>query len=363
LASIRQALQPISLLAIILLLWLAKPVLVPILMALLLTQLLIPVTNQLERTLPVALADLISLGLVVAVFGCLVMLVTNQLGALSDSLPEIQHRLSNLLSDLTAHVSTYLRINSKNKIVMFNKMFESSLTAGGGVAVTAFAFTLSTIAQIVLTLVLAFLMLFYRRHFQRQLLRLGTNEDWSTFVTVVQRTADLGQRYIAGLVLVIALVGGLDSLGFLLVDAPFPILFGVCGAVAVLIPYVGIFLIAPFCMLLTFANSGANSTVLLVAVVFAVVHFLEGNVISPNIIGRKVNLNPLATIIAVLIGGELWGPVGMLLFIPLAGIMQMTCELTPGLEPFAHALGTVTPADRSPRRGFWHRLKVPRHAR
>jgi predicted PurR-regulated permease PerM len=100
--------------------------------------------------------------------------------------------------------------------------------------------------------------------------------------------------------------------------------------------------------LIAYASAGA-AVAGGVLVVFTVVHFLEGNVISPYIVGSKVNLNPLATILAVLVGGELWGPAGMALFIPLVGILKLVLEGSTAAEPYARLLGTISAADLRPR--------------
>jgi predicted PurR-regulated permease PerM len=70
-----------------------------------------------------------------------------------------------------------------------------------------------------------------------------------------------------------------------------------------------------------------------------VVQFLEGNFITPNIVGSKVSVNPLAAIIALLIGGMLWGPAGMILSIPFTAIIKVVFDHVDSLEPFGFLLG------------------------
>jgi predicted PurR-regulated permease PerM len=188
-------------------------------------------------------------------------------------------------------------------------------------------------------------MLLYRRHFRRQLKRLGErNGRWGVLVAL-DRTAELSQSYVAGLGLVMVIVGAADTLGLLLVGAPFPAVFGLLGALSVLIPYVGISIVAPLCTVVVWLATGSSALAGSVLIVFAVVHFLEGNVISPFLVGGKVNLNPLATIGAVLLGGKLWGPAGMLLFIPLTGILRVTLDGIEGAEPLVRLLGPISSDD------------------
>jgi predicted PurR-regulated permease PerM len=88
--------------------------------------------------------------------------------------------------------------------------------------------------------------------------------------------------------------------------------------------------------------------------VYCVIHGLEGNVITPALVGHQVNLNPLASLIAVLLGGAIWGPAGMLLFIPIVGMMVLALEVSPEGIPLARLLGNV-PRSKN-KTGAWGRL-------
>ncbi len=76
-----------------------------------------------------------------------------------------------------------------------------------------------------------------------------------------------------------------------------------------------------------------------VAGIFAAVQFLEGNFITPNIVGSKVSVNPLAAIVALIIGGMLWGPAGMILSIPFTAIIKVVFDHIHSLEAFGFLLG------------------------
>lgn len=347
--STRMALWPVALLATIVLLFFAKSILVPVLLAILLTQLLSPVVKRLERLLPTGVATFVALLVAGTLVYGFVVLLSTQLAALQDKFPEIRARLEDEMLLLQTYMATHFGMAPSKQLGLLNKGIESSLGAGGGLAVSAVSFTLSTLAESALIVILTFLMLYYRRHFRRQLRLLAEKQHWRTFGEVLESVALLGQGYVAGLALVICMVGVLDTAGFFLVRAPFPALFGVLGALAVLIPYVGIVIVAPFCMLLTFVTTGSWGMASGVLLIYGVIHFLEGNVFSPFLVGSKVDLNPLATILAVIIGGELWGPAGMLLFIPLAGIIKLTLDALPDAQPVARLLGPISEEDLAPR--------------
>ncbi|HET9054816.1 MAG TPA: AI-2E family transporter, partial [Cyclobacteriaceae bacterium] len=72
-----------------------------------------------------------------------------------------------------------------------------------------------------------------------------------------------------------------------------------------------------------------------VIAVFSVVQFLEGNFITPKITGSKVSINALAAIIALLIGGKILGIAGMILAVPITGVIKVLLEYSKRLKPFA----------------------------
>ena len=98
-----------------------------------------------------------------------------------------------------------------------------------------------------------------------------------------------------------------------------------------IIPYIGIYIATLVNMLITMVagNGGKSLEVLLV---FAVIHIIDANLITPLIVGGKLKVNPFVTLAAVVSGELIWGIPGMFLFIPLAGIINIILEKTAGLR-------------------------------
>jgi predicted PurR-regulated permease PerM len=76
-----------------------------------------------------------------------------------------------------------------------------------------------------------------------------------------------------------------------------------------------------------------------VLILFNVIQALESSVFTPNIVGSRVSLNPFAAVLALIIGGQLWGPVGMILFIPFTAVLKVICDEVPALGPLGALLG------------------------
>ena len=89
--------------------------------------------------------------------------------------------------------------------------------------------------------------------------------------------------------------------------------------------------------------SGSPGKAAAVVGVFVFVQFLEGNFITPMITGSKVSINPMAAIIALILGGELWGTPGMILSIPLTAVLKVVMDTSKSTEPWGFLLGDTMP--------------------
>ena len=76
-----------------------------------------------------------------------------------------------------------------------------------------------------------------------------------------------------------------------------------------------------------------------VSLTFGLGQFVESYILEPYVVGRKVEVNPLVTIVVVILGGSIWGIAGMILSIPVAGIAKIIFDATPALNPLGYALG------------------------
>src|SRR5690606_28894066 len=113
------------------------------------------------------------------------------------------------------------------------------------------------------------------------------------------------------------------------------------------IPYLGIFIGSLLPIVYAFLTKDSLLYPLGVAAVFWFVQFIEGNFITPNVVGNKVSLNPFAAIIALFVGGAVWGPAGMILFIPYLALLKVIFDVIEPLEPYGFLLGNPDSNNKS----------------
>jgi predicted PurR-regulated permease PerM len=166
------------------------------------------------------------------------------------------------------------------------------------------------------------------------------------------------KNYIMGLLLVMVIIAALNTVGLLILDIRYALFFGTLAAFLNIIPYLGIIIGSALPIIMALLTKDTIWYAVGVAGVFAFVQFLEGNFITPNVVGSKVSVNPLAAILALILGGVIWGISGMILSIPFTAITKVIMDNIEPLEPFGFLLGEPPlPPDRNPQGDFIYDTK------
>ncbi|MCP4643481.1 MAG: AI-2E family transporter [bacterium] len=129
--------------------------------------------------------------------------------------------------------------------------------------------------------------------------------------------------FLRGQFMVCACLGVMYAIGFIASGTPFGILVAIIGAVASFVPYLGVVLTACTALFLTLLQYGVDGHLLGVLITMVVAQALEGNVLTPKIVGEQVGLNPVWVILAILVFGNLLGFLGLLLAVPTAAALKV----------------------------------------
>lgn len=115
-----------------------------------------------------------------------------------------------------------------------------------------------------------------------------------------------------------------------------------------LIPYLGIFTAAILCLIIT-ATSGKLVILVGVVVVISIVHLIDSNILLPKVVGSKVKINAMVTIVGVIIGNEIWGIPGMFLAVPMMAFLKVFFDGVEDLRPWGILLGEDVTRRHKPR--------------
>jgi predicted PurR-regulated permease PerM len=200
--------------------------------------------------------------------------------------------------------------------------------------------------NLVILPVYIFLILWYKKLIIEFIHKLFSEERHQKIAQILKESQRVIQSYLVGLLFEVSIVAGLNITGLLIIGVDYALLFGLLGAILNLIPYVGIIIAAllpiGFALILQ-----SPQHALFVVILYAVVQFVDNNIIVPRVVASKVRLNALVSILAVLVGGTLWGISGMFLSIPLVAIAKVIFDKIEELEPWGFILGDEIPNDEN----------------
>ncbi len=339
-AYIKSAAILITLIAGVYILHALHETLIPLLFAVLVSILLFPVCERLERwKFPRVLAIILSILLFIVVIAALIWLVTIQVGAFADEIPRITEKAEILLEQTTSMVERYFNVSrseqvSRAKGYLINALAESRTTLLNTIMATT-----GTLATATLVPLYVFFFLLYRDFFRRFVHKAFYKVPQDKLNKILNKIYEVIQSYLAGLVLVIFIVGVLNTIGLLILGIDYAVFFGFLAAFLILIPYIGILIGSLFPALMSIITEDSAWYAVGVIGVMSFVQFLEGNFITPNIVGSKVSINPLAAIVMLLLGGQLWGLPGLVLALPLTAILKVILDANKSTEPFGFLLG------------------------
>jgi predicted PurR-regulated permease PerM len=317
-----------------------KSVIIPLFFSVLIAFMLLPLTKWLERRkLPRTISAIIAILLFVAFIGGVFYLLGAQITEFSKDLPQLGERMQTWIANLQGWIAAEYGVDASKQLEYLND------------AVTGFAHYASLMAQALLLAVTGFaiwtLFVFIFTYFiltHRNLLRnfvtsLFRRKDQARVAEILSETRILANGYVIGLLIEMVVVAVLN-VGFMLIfGVRYALLLGVLAAVMNIIPYLGIYTATAIAALITLSNSTPSHALGVIAILL-IIHFVDANMLMPRIVGRRVNMNPLITIVAVLVGNLLWGISGMFLFIPLVGILKIVFGRVEGLKPWAILMGT-----------------------
>ncbi|MDZ7805756.1 MAG: AI-2E family transporter [Gracilimonas sp.] len=314
---------------------LTRQLLVPLFLSVMLAYLLFPYAEWLEkRKVPRIVTNL----MVILGFGVFLGVIGSAVGVLASNFtsdfPQIRIQFEQNLQNILGSIAGYTGISEDSINLLVRGIGET-----GQYLSEFFTATTNTILTLGLLPVYTFLLLFYRDKFRDFVSMLIIDEHEEGLQNIIDQASEVVPKYLKGLLIVCFLLMGLNSLGFYLIGLEYALLFGIIAALFNLIPYLGTILGYGVVLLFVFGTQNP-SLALAVIIQFTIVQFLENNILTPNITGSYVEINPLVIIFSLIAAGMIWGLPGMLIIIPYLGLFKIVCENVKSLKPIGFLLGT-----------------------
>ncbi len=304
---------------------LAKAILLPLVFGGVFALTLRPICNWVQRFVHYPILAIV-ITFVIAVFpiALAIMLFSFQTLSVVDDLPTITEEFQESIDRIVTSVAKSFGVRIQTTGYEWAReqfgdaldepfvYIRSIVTGGAGV-----------IGMLAISSLYAFLFLLYRAPLYHFALGQFATAKRARMELVFNDTQRMSYKYLTGLGLVMLILGMLNSAGLMLIGIDYAFFWGFLAAFLAVIPYIGTFIGGALPFLYALSTTTTTWQPVAVVALFMVIQTIEGNIITPKVVGSSIQINPLAAILALFVGGFLWGVEGLILALPLVAILRI----------------------------------------
>jgi AI-2 transport protein TqsA len=271
------------------------------------------------------------------------LLLVNQIASFSKDLPELQKNLLEHLANLKTgivestnftreQIQGFIQDGTEGATSAIGQLLQSFLTVTGGLLVNFF-----------LILIYIGFFLAYREKIENFVVWISPKEEKEKTKEVIKDSTSVAISYLAGILTVMAILAICNTIALSLLDIEHAVFFAILAAILNLIPFIGSFLGSILPILMALLTKDELWIPITIAIYFTFIQYMESYFFTPFIVGGKTKVNPLAEILALVLGGVIWGVAGLVLFIPLMGLLKVLFDHVEKLKPYGYVIGRDEP--------------------
>ncbi len=317
-------------------LYYAKPFLVPFCIAGLIAMLFLPIGRKLEKSgFSRGIATLICVLLLLLIITGIIILITWQVTNLINDLGNIEDRIQSAWKQLSNFISKAIGISREQQ----EQVIEQQSENGNGWIASISVSLLGLVVNFVLMLVYVFLFMHYRRRIKNFILQIVPKKEDDNTEDALEDIKKISQQYLTGMGLMIICLWIMYSISFSILGLKHAIFFAILCGLFETVPFVGNLVGNSLAVLMAFTQGGGMPMVIGIIMMYGLIQFFQTYILEPLVVGTEVNINPLFTILGLVIGELVWGIPGLVLAIPLMGIVKIICDHIPSLKPYGYLMG------------------------
>lgn len=321
-------------------LYFARQFLIPLAISALLAMLLLPVSKRLEeKGVNRIVAGICCVLLLMSILAGLLFLLSWQASGISENIVQIGIRLQEISDDFRQFIADNLGITTEKQTEWIKNQNSGSQDSAIGLAGTLLSFMMSIIIKTILVFVYLFLFLVSRSHLKKFILMLVPANELKETEKIISDAGKVSQKYISGLAIMIVVLWIMYGIGFSIVGVESALFFAVLCGLLEIVPFIGNLTGSTLTALMVISQGGSNGMLIGVILTYILVQFIQTYVLEPLIVGSEVNINPLFTIIVIVLMEIIWGVAGMILAIPMLGIVKIICDHVGPLKPYGFLIG------------------------
>ncbi|MCB0807059.1 MAG: AI-2E family transporter [Bacteroidales bacterium] len=299
-----------------------------------------PLASFFEKNkIPRILANLLSIIIGISVLYGLLIFIYRRLQEFMIDLPQLEKQALRNIETIFAAIENGIGLTTdpeEGEIVnLTKKLFE---TSSEGIQNTITA-TFNTFFSIFILPVYIFFFLYYRNKFKTFILKLIPEDRHDQAEDILGEINQVTVKYMTGIFIVVLILCVLNSVGLLIIGVKFAVLCGVLAAIANFIPYFGTIIGYSIPLIVALLTGESPAETVGVVILFIIIQFTENNILTPNIVGMRLRINPFFIIISVLFGGILWGIPGMFIIVPFMGMLKIIFDRIPHLRHWGYLIG------------------------
>ena len=319
----------------------AKQILVPLLVSGYIAMLMTSFCNRLERfKIPRSLSAFIALLLIITMITGILFFIFVQLkGFTNDVEANMGENLNKFVIKINAWLNNTVGFDMGMRNGFDMEKIVALMESGNTNISELLIMTLGTLSNIILLPVFIFFLLIYRDHLLVFVTKVFDKQRNKVLMEHIVSIRKIVHAHIVGAGKVMLILGIVNTAVLFALGIKHAIFFGMIAGLLNIIPYVGPFMgaIMPFFFALLTKDSLFYPFAVVIS--FTLIQFAESSFLTPKITGANVSLNAFITFLGLLIGGAIWGVVGMILIIPTIAILKKLFELSPDTEPYAYLFG------------------------
>ena len=342
--TVRRSIELVGLFVLGLVLVSGSGIITPLVLAFFISIVILPLYRFFMRLkLPETLAIGLSVITLLAVMALIVWFFSSQIGRLIADIPTIRSNVNTHLNALSEWINKKTNFTQERQLAILNEQSKGLINSATGLLGGAAASLTSVFIFVGLIPIYIFLILFYKNLLLRFVFLWFPKESHDRLEDGMREMQVIIKSYLGGLLIQITYITILLGGALWILGIKHALLIGVVFAVLNLIPYIGALIGNIIGVLLTLTSSAELWPIFEVLITIAAVQFLDNNILMPRIVGSKVRINALASIIGVIVGGAVAGVSGMFLSLPIIAILKVIFDRSNNFKQWGVLFGDERP--------------------
>lgn len=333
-------LNSVLLLAIlsVVILYFGKPFLVPLLFAIFFCMLLSPICDKLEKWgLGRIASTLIGMLIIILVIGGIISIIVGEADRISDDIPTMKTRAEEMVTSIQIWIEQKYNIDPKQQADYINKTLNNLSESGGRFFNDIVSWLMGMLTGFVLILLYFFFFMWKRDKYREFFLKLVYENNRKEAGQQLDKISRVSARYLIGRLISMIFLLIIYIIGFNAIGLPNAFLMALIAVLPTIIPYIGAFVGGFFPIAMSLIG-GSPDLFWPTLIILAIAQAIDNNIIEPLAEGESMDMSPVFTIIAIVVGELIWGVAGMILFIPMFAILKIICDHIPALYPYSYLM-------------------------